>query len=61
MWWPVCNRLLDSATITVDENDAVHTKDEMLALLALLAPGLTGDLAIDVTHEDNEYEANESA
>lgn len=63
----VWNRLLDSIAITVDENDAVHTKAEMLALLKPLAPGLIGHLAIDdftvrlhgnvavVTHEDNEY------
>jgi hypothetical protein len=63
----VWNRLLDSSSITVDENDAVHTKAEMIAGLKPLPPGLTGNLAIDdftvrlhgnvavVTHEDNEY------
>jgi len=63
----VWNRLLDSASITVDENDAVNTKAEMLAGLKPLPPGLTGNLAIAdftvrlhgdvavVTHEDNEY------
>jgi hypothetical protein len=63
----VWNRLLDSAAITVDENDVVRTKAEMLAELKPLAPGLEGNLAIDdfrvklhgntaiVAHEDNEY------
>lgn len=63
----VWNRLLDSASITVDENDAVNTKAEMIAALKPLPAGLTGNLAIDdftvrlygnvavVTHEDNEY------
>ena len=63
----VWSRLLDSAAITVDENDRVRTKSEMLAELKPLPPGLLGDLAIDnflvklhgdvavVTHEDNEY------
>ncbi|MDQ2932331.1 MAG: nuclear transport factor 2 family protein [Gemmatimonadota bacterium] len=63
----VWNRLLDPNIIIVDENDAVHDKTGMLALLKPLAPGLTGHLAIDdfvvklhgnfavVTHEDNEY------
>lgn len=63
----VWNRLLDSSSITVDENDAVNTKAQMIAGLKPLPPGLTGNLAIDdftvtlygnvavVTHEDNEY------
>lgn len=63
----VWNRLLDSASITVDENDVVNTKPEMITALKPLPPGLTGNLAIDdftmrlygnvavVTHEDNEY------
>jgi len=63
----VWNRLLDSAAIVVDENDKIYTKQEMLANLKPLPPGLLGDLAIDnflvklhgdvavVTHEDNEY------
>ena len=63
----VWNRLLDSAAVIVDENDKVYTKQEMIANLKPLAPGLLGDLAIDnflvklhgdvavVTHEDNEY------
>lgn len=61
------NRLLDSSAILVDENDVVRGKSQMLAVLKPLAPGLTGNLAIDdfkiaihgdiavVTHEDKEF------
>jgi hypothetical protein len=61
------NRLVDSTAIFVDENDVVRTKQELLAQLKPLGPGLVGNLAIDdfrvvlhgsvalVTHEDKEY------
>jgi uncharacterized protein DUF4440 len=61
------NRLLDPRMIQVDENDVVRTKDQILANLEPLGPGLVGRLAIDdfrvalagdaavVTHEDDEY------
>ena len=63
----VWDRLLDSAFIQVDENDVVRDKQQMLAELKPLGPGLIGRLAIDefrlvlhgdvavVTHEDAEF------
>lgn len=63
----VWDRLLDPRVIQVDENDVVHDKDQILAELKPLAPGLVGNLEIAefrvalagnvaaVTHEDAEF------
>ncbi len=63
----VWDRLLADQAIQVDENDLVHTKQDILAALTPLGAGLEGHLTIDdfrvvehadtavVTHEDAEF------